>query len=107
VTDDEADNEVDDEIMDEEDFYYEQGYTRKLITERASGYLILTIRAVGDEAPLPNMPAGLGWDTLVLDNGGHRHRHGGMRSPFPAGVPFSRRSAALGGPFIITFNNKY
>ena len=48
------------------------------------------------------MPAGLGWDTLVLDNGGHRHRHGGMRSPFPSGSPFSRRAAALGGMFSRT-----
>ena len=39
------------------------------------------------------MPSGLGWDTLVLDEpGSHRHRHGGLRSPFP-GAPFM-----LGGP---------
>ncbi len=40
-----------------------------------------------DEQPPQNMPAGLGWDTLVVEQpqpGGHRTRHRGIRSPFPS-----------------------
>ncbi|KAH8907116.1 E3 ubiquitin protein ligase TOM1-like protein [Coniochaeta sp. PMI_546] len=73
---DEPDDDVDDEMIDDEDLYYDPGFQ------------------LGDEPPMPNMPAGLGWDTLVVDHGNHRHRHGGMRSPFPAGSPFSRSHRA-------------
>lgn len=72
----EEDDEEDEEDVeaDDEEYIYDQDYPR-------------------DDIPPPSMPAGLGWDTLVVEPGfPHRHRHGGMRSPFPV-APFM-----LGGP---------
>ncbi|KAB5586032.1 hypothetical protein GE09DRAFT_1210617 [Coniochaeta sp. 2T2.1] len=78
--DDGDEEEVDeDDIMDDEDLYYDDQDLQ-----------------FGDDPGFQNMP-GLGWDNIILDPGAHRHRHGGMRSPFPAGSPFSRNHrAALG-----------
>nr|XP_036576395.1 E3 ubiquitin-protein ligase huwe1 [Colletotrichum truncatum]KAF6783133.1 E3 ubiquitin-protein ligase huwe1 [Colletotrichum truncatum] len=67
---DEDDDEDDDEDMDEDDLIYEEDYPH--------------------DHPPPNLPAALGWDTLVVEPFGghphhvHRHRHG-HRSPFPPG----------------------
>jgi hypothetical protein len=66
-----------------------------------------------DEAPPPNGVPSMGWDTLVLDQGGnvlgghhhHRQRHG-IRSPFPpifAREPLSH----LGGMFPTMFHRPY
>ncbi|KAL1884389.1 hypothetical protein VTK73DRAFT_83 [Phialemonium thermophilum] len=71
----EDDEDDQDDEVDDDDYYYDQDYPH--------------------DDPVSNMPAGLGWDTLVLDHGAHRHRHhhhGGIHSPFP-GPPFM-----VGGP---------
>jgi hypothetical protein len=44
------------------------------------------------------MPAGLGWDTLIVDHGRHR-ASGVMRSPFPAPFMIGGPRDALGGTF--------
>ncbi len=56
---------------------------------------------VGDEHMPSVLPGDLGWDSpVVVDQahtGGHRHRHGGMRSPFP--MVFNSRDHHLSGMF--------
>lgn len=84
-----VDEEDEEEPMDEEDFYYDD-YPRTQYAPTAPSTLLTNNFYIGEDHPLPNMPVGLGWDTLVVDHsghGGHRHRHGGIRSPFP-GAPF-------------------
>lgn len=89
--------------MEDEEYIYDQDYPRKLgdLPLVLLGVLIV----VDDEPPPPNMPAGLGWDTMVIDHGGqamtgHRHRHGGMRSPFPSFM-FNSPRDPLSGKFTL------
>ncbi|KAL8334973.1 hypothetical protein RB598_009268 [Gaeumannomyces tritici] len=51
---------------------------------------------MGDDQPQPSIAPGLGWDSLVIDqpSGAHRHRHGGIRSPFPV----APQAVVIGGP---------
>ncbi|EFW98561.1 ubiquitin-protein ligase [Grosmannia clavigera kw1407] len=81
----EEDDEDEDDGMEEEEYIYEQGYP-------------------DEDGMQQDVPAGLTWDTLVIEPNHHhhnhhnhviaRHRHGGMRSPFPPFVFGSSRDGA-------------
>ncbi|KLU81642.1 E3 ubiquitin-protein ligase ptr1 + RNA transporter 1 [Magnaporthiopsis poae ATCC 64411] len=79
VEEDEADDDEEDEEdeMDEDVFIFDRDN-------------------MGDGQPQPNIAPGLGWDSLVIDqpSGAHRHRHGGIRSPFPV----APQAVVIGGP---------